>query len=151
MRKLGSGPLFDPKPRTTEEWEKLADRRSSPAVVRLAAGLFLLYQRATGANEGDPFARDEKNWGLFEQAALPEMASFTYFDRKRDTYMTPGAVLSDSMYHIWTLKRLPGTMGRPTTIQVISALAQHICGVYETTPIDRRGRKRASLGLDVVG
>jgi len=150
VKKLLGG-LFDGKPRTTAQWEKLADRRSSSATVRLAAGLFLLYQRATNAKETDPFVRDEKTWGLFEQAALPEMASFSYFDRKRDAYLTPSAVLSDSMYHIWTLDKLPGVTGRPTTIQVIGALAQHICAAYETTPIDRRTRKRASLGLDVTG
>jgi len=136
------------KPRTTEEWEKLADRRSSPAVVRLCAGLFSLYRRATGAKESDPFIRDAKSWAAFQQAAEPEMACFTFFDRTRDTTLTPNAVLAEAMYYIWTL---PNTEAQPTTIGVIGELAKHICLRYETTPIDRRIRKRASLGLDVVG
>jgi len=139
------------KPRTTEEWEKLADRRSSPAVVRLCAGLFSLYRRATGAKESDPFIRDAKSWAAFQQAAEPEMACFTFFDRTRDTTLTPNAVLAEAMYYIWTLEVLPNTAGLPTTIGVIGELAKHVCSRYETTPIDRRGRNRASLGLDVVG
>ena len=139
------------KPRTTEEWEKLADRRSSPTVVRLCAGLFSLYRRATGAKESDPFIRDAKSWAAFQQAAEPEMACFTFFDRTRDTTLTPNAVLAEAMYYIWAIESLPNTMGTATTIGVIGELAKHICSRYETAPIDRRIRKRASLGLDVVG
>jgi hypothetical protein len=139
------------KPRSTEEWEKLADRRSSPTVVRLCAGLFSLYRRVTGAKESDPFIRDAKSWAAFEQAVLPEMACYTFFDRSRDTTLMPNAVLADAMYYIWTIESLPNTMGTATTIGVIGELAKHICSRYETAPIDRRIRKRASLGLDVVG
>jgi hypothetical protein len=139
------------KPKTTEEWEDLADRRSSPAAVRLCAGIFSLYRRATGARESDPFLRDAQSWAAFEKAALPEMACFTFFDRARDSNLTPNAVLADAMYHIWTLDTLPNTLGTPTTIGLIGELAKHVCSRYEITPIDRRARKRASLGLDVVG
>ncbi len=139
------------KPKTTEEWEKIADRRSSPIVVRLCAGLFLLYQRATGARESDPFIRDAQSWAAFEQAVLPEMACFSFFDRSRDTTLTPSAILADAMYHIWTLETLPHSVGLPTTIGVIGELAKHVCSRYEITAMDRRARKRASLGLDVIG
>lgn len=139
------------KPKTTEEWEKIADRRSSPTVVRLCAGLFSLYRRATGAKESDSFLRDAKTWAAFQQAAEPEMACFTFFDKTRDTTLTPNAVLADAMYYIWTIETLPNTVGQPTTIGVIGELAMHICSRYETNAIDRRARRRASLGLDFVG
>jgi hypothetical protein len=139
------------KPRTTEEWEKITDRRSSPIVVRLCAGLFLLYQRATGARESDPFLRDAKTWDAFQLAVLPEMASFTFFDRARDATLTPSAVLADAMYYIWTSETLLDTDGESTTIEVIGELAKHICSAYEITVLDRRARRRASLGLNVVG
>jgi hypothetical protein len=139
------------KPKTTEEWEKIADRRSSPTVVRLCAGLFSLYRRATGAKESDPFVRDAQSWAAFQQAAEPEMACFTFFDRDRDTTLTPNAVLADAMYYIWTLEALPNTRGQPTTIGVIGELAKHVCSRYEISAVDRRARRRASLGLDVVG
>ncbi len=139
------------KPKTTEQWEKIADRRSSPIVVRLCAGLFSLYRRATGARESDLFVRDAKSWAAFEQSVIPEMACFTYFDRSRDTTLTPNAVLADAMYYIWTSEILPNPQGMPKTIGVIGELAKHICSRYEVAPIDRRARKRASLGLDVVG
>ncbi len=141
----------DSKPKSTEQWEKIADRRSSPTVVRLCAGLFSLYRRATGAKESDPFLRNAQSWAVFQQAAEPEMACFTFYDRTRDTTLTPSAVLADAMYYIWTLEALPNTVGTPTTIGVIGELAQYICSRYETAPIDRRARNRASLGLDVVG
>ena len=139
------------RPKTTEEWETIADRRSSPIVVRLCAGLFSVYRRATGARESDPFLRDAKSWAAFEQASLPEMACFTYFLRARDTTLTPNAVLADAMYYIWTLETLPNALGQLTTICVIGELAKHVCSLYEITVIDRRARKRASLGLDIIG
>jgi hypothetical protein len=139
------------KPKTTEEWEKIADRRSSPIVVRLCAGLFSLYRRATGGRESDPFRRDVQSWAAFQQAAEPEMACFTFFDKTRDTTLMPSAVLADAMYYIWTLEALPNKVGQPTTLGVIGELAKHICSKYEIAAIDRRTRKRASLGLDVVG
>jgi hypothetical protein len=139
------------KPKTTEQWEKIADRRSSPTVVRLCAGLFSLYRRATGAKESDPFVRDAQTWAAFQQAAEPEMACFTFFDITRDTTLTPNAALADAMYHIWTLDNLPNVIGQPTTITVIGELAKHVCSRYEIAAIDRRARKRASLGLNVLG
>jgi hypothetical protein len=138
-------------PKSSEEWQKIADRRSSPTVVRLCAGLFSLYRRATGARESDPFLCNAQSWAAFEQAVLPEMACFTYFDRSRDTTLTPNAVLAEAMYHIWTLENLANTIGQPTTIAVIGELAKHVCSRYEIAAIDRRARRRASLGLDVVG
>jgi hypothetical protein len=79
------------------------------------------------------------------------MACFTYFDRARDTTLTPNAVLADAMVHLWTVDSLPNTVGQPTTIGLIGELAMHVCSLYEITAIDRRARNRASLGLDVVG
>jgi hypothetical protein len=55
------------------------------------------------------------------------------------------------MYHIWTLDNLPNVIGQPTTITVIGELAKHVCSRYEIAAIDRRARKRASLGLNVLG
>jgi hypothetical protein len=50
------------------------------------------------------------------------------------------------MGHIWLTAELPTL----TTIQLITELANHISSTYEITPIDRRTRKRASLGLNVI-
>lgn len=136
-----------PSQETTENWESPADRRSAQAVVRLCAGIFLLYQRATKAKESDPFIRDAQSWAAFEQAALPQMASFTFYDKANQATRTPNSVLADAMGHVW----LVNSLKRPTTIQLITGLANHICAAYEITPIDRRTRKRASLGLNVVG
>ena len=140
----------DSYPKTTEEWEKLADRRISPAADRLFAGIFLLYQRATGAEQNDRFQRDEKSWSAFEQAALPEMRAFTFFDRPKNMMRTPNSVLADAMGHIWMAEKLPKVTGQPTTIQLIQELVRQIASKYEITPIERRTRKRASLGLDIL-
>jgi len=131
---------------TSEHLENLADRRSSRAVARLCAGIFILYQRSTGAKESDPFSRDGESWAAFEQAALPEMASFAFYHREKKVPRTPNSVLADSMGHIWLTAELPTL----TTIQLITELANHISSTYEITPIDRRTRKRASLGLNVI-
>jgi hypothetical protein len=133
-----------------EEFEPTADRRSSSAAARLCAGIFLLYQRQTGARQSDPFIRDAKTWSRFEQAALPEMGSFTFLDRKKNAMRTPNSVLADTMGHIWIAERLPNSATIPTTVQVVTELANRIAAQYEIRPVERRSRKRASLGLDVL-
>ncbi len=130
--------------------ETLADRRSSSAVARMCAGIFLLYQRDTGARQSDPFIRSGKSWLAFEQAALPEMSSFAFFDKRHKTIRTPSSVLADVMGQIWVAYRLPNIVGTPSTLQVITELANRIEETYEITPIDRRSRKRASLGLNIL-
>jgi hypothetical protein len=136
--------------KTPEEWQKLADRRSSPAADRLCAGIFLLYHRATGAQESDCFLRDAETWNNFEQAALPEMDSFAFFDRSQNISRTPNSVLADAMGDIWMAEKLPNITGQPNTLEVVTILTKHICAHYEITAIERRTRKRASLGLDIL-
>ena len=132
----------------SEDWAKLADRRSAPIVVRLRAGLFLRYTSATGAREFDTFLRDAKTWALFEHAVLPELDNFTFFDKSRETFVAPPAVLADGMFHLWTVTDLGLDLdGRPTTIGVIGELAHYVCAVYETKRLDRRAQKRNWLGL----
>jgi hypothetical protein len=144
--------LFKPSAKpthTSEDWAKIADRRSSPIVVRLRAGLFLRYHSATGAKEFDTFLRDAKTWALFEHAVLPELADFSFFDKSRQTAVSSPAVLADAMFHIWTVTNLGLDLdGRPTTIAVISELAIYLCSVYETTRLDRRFHRRNWLGLN---
>lgn len=130
--------------------ESPADRRSANTAARLCAGIFLLYQRATGARQADPFERDAKTWSAFEQAALPEMCSFEFIDKTNRALRTPNSVLADVMGHIWLADILPNAGKTPTTIQVITELANRIASTYEITPIDRRARERASLGLDIL-
>ena len=86
----------------------------------------------------------------FFRACLPP--SFTFFDRAQNTQRTPGSVLADVMGEIWLAKEWPGGPGAiPSTIQVVTEMANRIAGAYEINPVERRSRKRASLGLDVVG
>jgi len=137
------------KANSTEDWVKLADRRSSPTSVRLRAGLFLRYQAATGVKEFDTFLRDAKTWAVFEHAVLPELDNFSFFDKSRQATVSSPAVLADAMFHLWTVTDLGLDLaGRPTTIAVISELAKYLCAVYETTPLDRRARRRNWLGLN---
>jgi len=63
---------------------------------------------------------------------------------------TPNSVLADAMGKIWMAEKLPYTSGNPTTIQIVTELANQIAEAYEINPIERRSRKRASLGLDVL-
>lgn len=133
-----------------EESNKRADRRSSAAGARLCAGIFLLYQRDTGAKESEPFIRDARSWSAFEEAAMPEMVSFSFYDRSKNMMRTPASVLADAMGQIWMAEKLPNVVGRPTSIQLVTELANRICSTYEVTPLERRTRKRASLGLDVL-
>ena len=91
---------------------------------------------------------DEKTWSAFEQAALPEMASFQFFDRAHDLIHTPGSVLADAMADLWLGEKFPTK--KPTTMQAITELTKQIAAKYEITPIERRSRKRASIGLDIL-
>jgi hypothetical protein len=137
-----------PKQNASEDWAKIADRRSSSPVMRLRAGLFIRYTSATGAKEFDTFLRDAKTWAAFEHAVIPELAKFTFVDKSRSARVSEHAVLADAMYHIWTVTTLGRDLnGHPTTISVISDLANYLCAVYETQPIDRRADKRNWLGL----
>lgn len=137
-----------PSPNASQDWAKIADRRSSPPVLRLRAGLFIRYTSATGAKEFDTFARDAKTWAAFEHAVLPELAKFTFLDKARNMRISEPAVLADAMYHVWTVTTLGRDLDdRPTTIGVISELAKYVCSVYETQPIDRRTARRNWLGL----
>jgi len=139
---------FKAQRNTSEDWAKIADRRSSPPVVRLRAGLFIRYSSATGAKEFDTFLRDANTWAAFEHAVLPELAKFTFLDKSRNARVSEPAVLADAMYHIWTVTTLGRDLdGRPTTISVISDLVKYVCSVYETQPSDRRAAKRNWLGL----
>jgi hypothetical protein len=143
--------LFQPHPKTDqlENWTKLADRRSSPTVVRLRAGLFLRYSGATGAKEFDTFVRDATTWANFEHSVLPELNNFSFFDQNRQKHVSPPAVLADAMFHVWTVTDLGLDLdGRPTTIAVIGELANYLCAVYETKHVDRRAKKRNWLGLN---
>jgi hypothetical protein len=144
--------LFKPrrsKTGTGKDWAKIADRRSSPTVVRLRAGLFVRYSAATGAKEFDTFLRDAKTWAAFEHAVLPELANFAFIDKGRRSAVSDQAVLAAAMYHIWTVTDLGLDMnGRPTTIAVIGELAHYLCSVYETTRVDRRNGKRDWFGLN---
>jgi hypothetical protein len=130
---------------TAEDDQTRADRRSSSAAARLCAGIFLLYERATGAGESDPFIRDAKSWSTFETAALPEMYSFTFFHRSKKMMRTPSSVLADTMGQIWMAETGPAT-----TIQLVTELANRIASGYEISPVERRSRRRASLGLNVL-
>jgi hypothetical protein len=131
-----------------ENWEKLAERRSSPVVVRLRASLFLSYHAATGFNESDAFTRDAKTWALFEHSVLPELENFSFFDKSREIYVSPSAVLADGMFHLWTTTDLGADEeGRTTTITAITEMAHYLCALYETTRTDRRESKRNWLGL----
>ena len=51
---------------------------------------------------------------------------------------------------IWLARTLPNVLGTPATIQIVTELANRIADTYEITPVDRRGRKRASLGLNIL-
>ena len=131
-----------------ENWAKLAERRSSPVVIRLRAGLFLRYHSAIGAKESDAFLRDAKTWALFEHAVLPELENFSFFDKSREIYVSPSAVLADGMFHLWTVTDLGlDDNGQTTTIAVITEMAHYLCAIYETTRIDRREVKRNWFGL----
>lgn len=143
------GPRGKSKAGLHDGWAKAADRRSSPTVIRLRAGLFLAYQAATGAQEFDTFLRDAKTWALFEHAVLPELDNFSFFDKARDTTVSSPAVLADGMFHLWTVTDLGLDLnGRPTTIGVIGELADYLCATYETARVDRRTKKRNWLGLN---
>ena len=82
---------------------------------------------------------------------MPEMAAFTFYDKSKRTMRTPNSVLADAMGHIWLADKLPKSFGPPTTIQLITELANQIDSAYEINPTERRTRKRASLGLSVLG
>jgi hypothetical protein len=143
--------LFKLRPQSgiSPDYAKIVDRRSSPTVMRLRAGLYLRYQAATGAKEFDTFQRDAKTWAIFENAVLPELAKFSFVDTTRQTAVSESAVLADAMYHIWTITSLGRDLNnRPTTIAVIADLAGYICRVYETKPIDRRAGKRNWFGFN---
>ena len=144
--------LFQRRPaaqNAEENWTKLADRRTAPTVVRLRAGLFLRYSKATGAKEFDTFNRDAQTWAAFENATLPELENFTFVDPSRQTTVSAPGVLADAMYHVWTVTDLGRELdGQPTTISVVKELANYLCAVYETKPIDRRARKRNWFGLN---
>ena len=136
-----------PTRNTSEDWTKIADRRSSPVVMRFRAGLFIRYHSVTGAKEFDTFVRDAKTWAAFEHAVSPELAKFSFKDTARNLKISESAVLADAMYHVWTVTSLGRDLdGRPTTIGVISDLAKYVCSVYDVQPIDRRGIKRNWLG-----
>jgi hypothetical protein len=142
--------LFKSKAQSTssEDWGKIADRRSSSPVLRLRAGLFIRYRSASGAKEFDTFVRDAKTWAAFEHAVLPELAKFTFLDKARQARVSEAAVLADAMYHIWTVTTLGRDLnGRPTTISVISDLVNYVCSAYETQAIDRRAARRNWFGL----
>ena len=143
--------LFRPggRSRRGEEWARIVERRSSPTFLRLRAGIFLSYQTATGAKETDYFERDAKTWALFEHAVLPELEDFTFFDKSREIFVSPSAVLADGMFHLWTSTDLElEEDGRPTTVAAVTALAHYLCTIYETKKIDRRSGKRNWLGLN---
>jgi hypothetical protein len=146
--------LFRPRAKSansTQDWAKIADRRSSPTDVRLRAGLFLAFSAASGAKEFDTFHRDAKTWAVFEHAVLPELDNFTFIDRGRQATVSSPAVLADGMLHLWTITDLGLDLnGRPTTIGVIGELAHYLCAVYETSPVDRRAKKRNWLGLNAT-
>ena len=131
------------------EDETVAERRSTSAAARLCAGIFLLYQRETGARESDLFIRDEKTWLAFEQAALLEMFSYQFFDRSNRAERTPSSVLADLMGQIWLAETLPNALGTPATIQVITELANRLAAGFEIIPVDRRKRCPQTLGIDI--
>lgn len=142
--------LFKPDRRSapSEDWKKIAQRTSLPVERRLCAGIYLSYHAATGAKEADTFQRDAKTWAVFEHSVLPEVEKFTFFDRSRETYVAPAAVLADGMFHLWTVTELGlDSDGRPTTIAVITELAAYLCTLYEATRIDSRAPRRNWLGL----
>ncbi len=143
--------LFKPGGRTVkgEDWARVAERRSSPVVTRLQAGLFLQYQAATGAREFDSFIRDAKTWALFEHAVLPELENFTFFDKTREAFVSPSAVLADGMFHLWTVTDLGLDQedGQADTMAAIMELAQYLCSVYQTKVVDQRADRRNWFGL----
>jgi hypothetical protein len=137
------------KPRTNEnDWAKLADRRS-PTPLRLRAALFLSYNAATGAKEFDTFRRDAPTWAAFENAVSADLGNFRFVDKSRDAAVSPPAVLADAMYHLWTVESVGRDLdGRPTTIATITELANYLCAVYETSPLDIGEEKRNWFGLN---
>ncbi len=130
-----------------EEWRDTAERRKVATRDRLVAGILLLFERRSKVRECELVDLDEETWREFEQAALPEMSSFVFSQKSTHVTHTPSAVLADAMGHVW-LTTEGGTL---SAMQLVAEIVKRIGQQYEIETVDRRGRNRDSLGLDVVG
>ena len=140
-----------PKSREGVDRRTQGDRRKSSVDMRLRVGLWYQYHRGTRAGEFDPLPRNPYMKSKLQDALLPEMIKYEFFQRDGGAEVTPSCALVNAVEFIWAHPELGcNAAGEPMAVYTVNGVSEYLVRTYKVTVIDRRkaDRRSASAGSE---
>jgi hypothetical protein len=119
------------------------DRRKSSVDMRLRVGLWYQYHRATRAGEFDPLPRNQHKRTALQEALLPEIHKYEFFQRESGCLVSPTSALSSAVDFLWRHSELGcNAVGEPMAVYTINAIVEYLSRTFKVAVIDRRKADR---------
>jgi hypothetical protein len=119
------------------------DRRHSPVEMRLRVGLWYQYHRSTRAGEFDPFPRDQYKRGKIEEALLPEILKYEFFDRETRLPVEASCALTTAVDFLWAHAEIGcNATGESMAVYAINAISGYLVHTFRVALLDRRKADR---------
>jgi len=122
---------------------RLADRRVSPLPVRLRHGLWLAYEKKTGAGKFDSQNFNVHKLRQTIATLLPEASRYRFFDTAGIEHH-PTVVLQECANRAWDKLRLNPADISICAVHITDTIADEMLERYEVRPVSRRGTERRS-------
>jgi hypothetical protein len=121
----------------------LEDRRHSSVGMRLRVGLWYQYHRSTRAGEFDPFPRDQYRRGKIEEALLPEIFKYEFFQRENRAPVPGSRALAKAVDFVWAHPEVGcNAAGESMAVYAINAISDYLTGTLHVAVLDRRKADR---------
>jgi len=121
------------------------DRRRSSVSMRLRVGLWYQYHRATRAGEFDPFPRNQYRRDLIEQALLPEIVKYEFFQRDNQAATAAPAALAKAVDFLWAHPEVGcNAAGESMAVYAVNAISEYLVRTFTVGVLDRRKTDRRS-------
>jgi len=115
------------------------DRRHSSIGMRLRVGLWYQYHRSTRAGEFDHFPRDQYKRGKIEEALLPEIFKYEFFQREQGGPIPASRALATAVDFLWAHPEIGcNAAGESMAVYAINAITYYLVQTFEVAVIDRR-------------
>ncbi len=122
------------------------DRRHSSVGMRLRVGLWYQYHRATRAGEFDRFTRDPYKRTRIEEALLPEIFKYEFFQRGQAVPVPASRALANAVDFLWAHPEIGcNAAGESMAVYAINAITEYLVRTFDVTVIDRRKADRRAM------
>lgn len=119
------------------------DRRHSSVGMRLRVGVWYQYHRSTRAGEFDHFPRDQYKRGKIEEALLPEIFKYEFFERGQGVPVPASRALATAVDFLWAHPEIGcNAAGESMAVYAINAITDYLVRTFDVAVIDRRKADR---------